>query len=110
MKSHFMPLFNKEKLLLFLEAKSKNKLLKYSAPFFLLVLGGSVFLKQFTNLRYEYSSTQRNLKPEEIEGLKNLKKPGEVTLEKEYEKMKEMDIDTWTNKRGPRPWEDSQES
>lgn len=36
-----------------------------------------------------------------------MKKPEkEITLEKEYEKLKEMDIDTWEQKRGPRPWEE----
>lgn len=34
-----------------------------------------------------------------------MKKRGEVTLESEYEKIKNMDIDNWTNIRGPRPWE-----
>lgn len=35
-----------------------------------------------------------------------MKKPGEVTLESEYEKLKELDIDNWENIRGPRPWEE----
>lgn len=29
-----------------------------------------------------------------------MKKPGEVTLETEYEKIKEIDIDNWENVRG----------
>lgn len=31
----------------------------------------------------------------------------EITLEDEYEKVKQMDIDNWEQKRGPRPWEES---
>lgn len=31
----------------------------------------------------------------------------QITLEEEYEKVKEMDIDNWEQKRGPRPWEES---
>jgi cytochrome c oxidase assembly protein subunit 16 len=35
-----------------------------------------------------------------------MKKPGEVTLETEYEKVKKLDIDNWDNKRVSRPWEE----
>lgn len=31
----------------------------------------------------------------------------QIILEEEYEKVKEMDIDNWEQKRGPRPWEES---
>lgn len=36
-----------------------------------------------------------------------MKKPGEVTLESEYEKIKQLDIDNWEQIRGPRPWEEN---
>lgn len=36
-----------------------------------------------------------------------MKKPGEVTLETEYEKVKTLDIDNWEPIRGPRPWEEN---
>lgn len=37
-----------------------------------------------------------------------MKKPSDqITLEEEYEKVKEMDIENWEQKRGPRPWEES---
>lgn len=35
-----------------------------------------------------------------------MKNPEEVTLEKVYEKVKDLNIDEWENKRGPRPWEE----
>lgn len=35
-----------------------------------------------------------------------MKGAGEVTLETEYEKIKEINIDDWENIRGPRPWEE----
>lgn len=35
----------------------------------------------------------------------NMKKKGEVTLETEYDKVNQIDINNWTNIRGPRPWE-----
>ena len=57
--------------------------------------------------RYKYRG-QQPITPEEAEemGVK-MKKPGEVTIEAEYEKLKNLDIDTWENKRGPRPWEEN---
>lgn len=39
-----------------------------------------------------------------------MKKPGEVTLESEYKKIQEMDIDNWVQVRGPRPWEENTQS
>lgn len=35
-----------------------------------------------------------------------MKKKGEVTLETEFDKVEKIDIDNWTNIRGPRPWEE----
>ncbi|KAK2721694.1 hypothetical protein QYM36_003862 [Artemia franciscana] len=34
-----------------------------------------------------------------------MKKPGEVTLDSEFEKIKLKNLNNWENKRGPRPWE-----
>lgn len=31
----------------------------------------------------------------------------QISLEEEYEKVKQMDIDNWEQKRGPRPWEET---
>lgn len=79
---------------------------KFGLPFLILVIGGSFGLKQFTSLRYEF---QRSgfVKNKEIEG-SAMKKKEKVTLESEYQKIKEMDIDAWENIRGPRPWEESE--
>lgn len=38
----------------------------------------------------------------------NMKKRQEVTLETEYDKVKSIDIENWTNIRGPRPWEEEE--
>lgn len=40
-------------------------------------------------------------------GFNMVKTEKEITLESEYEKIKEMDIEHWEQKRGPRPWEES---
>lgn len=37
-----------------------------------------------------------------------MKKPGEVTLESEYEKIKETDIDNWKQVRIPRPYDENE--
>lgn len=37
-----------------------------------------------------------------------MKKRQEVTLETEYDKVKNLDIENWSNIRGPRPWEEEE--
>lgn len=64
-----------------------------------------------SNYRYKY----RKVKEASEEDLKEfgiqLKRPTEeITLEREYEKLKEMDIDNWEQVRGPRPWEENFET
>lgn len=39
-------------------------------------------------------------------GFNMVKTEKEITLESEYEKIKDMDIEHWEQKRGPRPWEE----
>lgn len=89
---------------------SKRKSFRYGVPFFLFMIGGSFGLREFTKLRYQFSK-KTTIKPEELEerGI-NMKKPGEVTLETEYEKIKTLDIDNWEPIRGPRPWEEPQKT
>nr|XP_018900762.1 PREDICTED: cytochrome c oxidase assembly protein COX16 homolog, mitochondrial [Bemisia tabaci] len=91
------------------ERWNQNKFFRYAAPFVLLVVGSSFALKNFTSLRYEYRSTAK-LDPKEFEakGIK-MKPPGSVTLESEYEKLKELDLENWEQVRGPRPYEDPSE-
>lgn len=60
------------------------------------------------NLFFRYQFTKKKtLRPDEVEdaGVK-MKKSGEVTLETEYEKIKNLDIDNWDNVRVARPWEE----
>lgn len=103
---------------------SNRKSFRYGVPFLLLILGGSFGLKEFTQLRYNciyhyfnfkwfdihfrYTfSKKKTIRPDELEsvGVK-MKESGDVTLETEYEKIKEIDIEHWDNIRGPRPWEE----
>ncbi|XP_014667734.1 PREDICTED: cytochrome c oxidase assembly protein COX16 homolog, mitochondrial-like isoform X2 [Priapulus caudatus] len=70
------------------------------------MVGGSYWLKGFTGIRYQFRQVQ-SLKPEDLEDAGIEKKS--VTLESEFEKVQNLDIDTWENKRGPRPWEEQQQ-
>lgn len=56
--------------------------------------------------RYQYAKMQP-VTPEEMKKFGvTMKKRQEVTLESEYDKVKGIDIENWSNKRGPRPWEE----
>lgn len=83
----------------------KNRLFKFGAPFMVLVLGGSFAIREFAQLRYQFRTVSQ-VQRAAIEKQVQMKKPEEVTLEKEYEKIKNLDIDDWKQVRGPRPWEE----
>ncbi|XP_070578512.1 cytochrome c oxidase assembly protein COX16 homolog, mitochondrial-like [Ptychodera flava] len=93
----------------FKDAFVNNKFLRLGLPMLILIVGGSFALKEFAVLRYETQYIRRKIDPEVEERLKKGKKDAKITLEGEYEKMQEQDLDNWTNIRGPRPWEDSKE-
>ncbi|XP_044735964.1 cytochrome c oxidase assembly protein COX16 homolog, mitochondrial [Chrysoperla carnea] len=84
----------------------RKKFIRYGIPFMCLVVGGSFGLREFTQIKFQFKPTKK-ITPEEAEkyGVK-MKNPKEVTLESEYEKIKELDIEHWENIRGPRPWEE----
>ncbi|XP_012058071.1 PREDICTED: cytochrome c oxidase assembly protein COX16 homolog, mitochondrial [Atta cephalotes] len=90
---------------------SRSRILQYGIPFLIFVLGGSVGLREFTELRYRYKHTsQYNIHDElEKEGFQ-MKSPEEITLEKEYEKLEKLDLDNWKNIRIPRPWEEPEDT
>ncbi|XP_066550645.1 cytochrome c oxidase assembly protein COX16 homolog, mitochondrial [Amia ocellicauda] len=85
----------------------KNKTARYGIPMLLLIVGGSFGLREFTQIRYDAQKIQRKLDPSLEARIKAQNNP--VTLEEEYEKLKEVNLDNWKNIRGPRPWEDSRE-
>jgi len=78
---------------------------RFGVPFLTMIVGGSFGLSYFTQLRYDFRSKKRVSKEEaEAYGVK-MKEPKEVTLDTEFEKMENMDYDTWEQVRGPRQWE-----
>ncbi|XP_058118634.1 cytochrome c oxidase assembly protein COX16 homolog, mitochondrial [Anopheles ziemanni] len=86
---------------------SKRKSFRYGVPFLLLMVGGSFGLQQFAQLRYTFSKKGSLTRQEAEKYGINMKRTEEVTLEGEYEKIKQLDIDQWENVRGPRPWEET---
>lgn len=61
--------------------------------------------------RYKYRKVTEANEEELAEFGIHVKRPTEeITLESEYEKLKEMDIDSWEQVRGPRPWEENLET
>lgn len=56
-------------------------------------------------LRYKYRKVSQM--PEEKLQEFGFKPSDQIKLEDEFEKMKAMDIDTWEQVRGPRPWEET---
>ncbi|XP_043839588.1 cytochrome c oxidase assembly protein COX16 homolog, mitochondrial [Dromiciops gliroides] len=82
-------------------ALKKSKTLRYGVPMIVSThVGGSFGLREFSQIRYDAIKTK--IDPELEEKLKRNK----VSLESEYEKIKDSAFDDWQNIRGPRPWED----
>lgn len=92
-----------------------NKHFRHGVPFFLFIGCGAFALKEFRTVRYDANiNTRVNkfLTPEEAFGdqAKNINLKPARSLEAELELLQEkVDIDSWENKRGPRPWENSRE-
>nr|XP_039319961.1 cytochrome c oxidase assembly protein COX16 homolog, mitochondrial-like [Saimiri boliviensis boliviensis] len=83
-----------------IRALCKNKTLRYRVPMLLLMIGGSFGLHEFSQIRYD--AVKNKLDPEFEKRLRDNK----ITLESEYEKIRDSTFDEWKNIRGPRPWED----
>ncbi|XP_057589693.1 LOW QUALITY PROTEIN: cytochrome c oxidase assembly protein COX16 homolog, mitochondrial [Hippopotamus amphibius kiboko] len=83
-----------------MRALRKNKTLRYGVPMLLLIVGGSFGLREFSQIRYD--AVKIKIDPE----LEKKLKMNKVSLESEYEKIKDSTFDDWKNIRGPRPWED----
>ncbi|XP_024087248.1 cytochrome c oxidase assembly protein COX16 homolog, mitochondrial isoform X5 [Pongo pygmaeus] len=83
-----------------IRAFRKNKTFRYGVPMLLLIIGGSFGLREFSQIRYDAVKTKMD--PE----LEKKLKENKISLESEYEKIKDSKFDDWKNIRGPRPWED----
>ncbi|XP_051155746.1 cytochrome c oxidase assembly protein COX16 homolog, mitochondrial [Leptopilina boulardi] len=88
----------------------KNKSVRYGIPFLVFVIGAPFLLNEFQQLRFQYKPLmESDVVREEIKkrGIK-MRKPGDITLESEYEKIKDNDTRIWEIKRIPRPWEEEE--
>ncbi|XP_055306288.1 cytochrome c oxidase assembly protein COX16 homolog, mitochondrial [Sitodiplosis mosellana] len=83
----------------------KNHLLSYGLPFISVVVLGPFLLRYFGEVRYKYRKVKQ-VPEEELKSM-GFKPTEQITLEDEYKKVKEMDIENWEQKRGPRPWEET---
>uniref|UniRef100_A0A8C8R7M1 Cytochrome c oxidase assembly protein COX16 homolog, mitochondrial n=1 Tax=Pelusios castaneus TaxID=367368 RepID=A0A8C8R7M1_9SAUR len=86
-----------------LRALSKNKAVKYGLPMMIMVIGGSFGLREFSQIRYEAHKRHSKMDPALEERIRKNK----ISLESEYEKLKNSVSDDWKNIRISRPWEDS---
>lgn len=82
----------------------KNTFFRFGAPFILLIVGGSFYLKEFSQIRYDHRKV-KFISPTELkkQGIE-MKPRGSVTIETEYQKLVEqVNLDDYENKRIPRP-------
>ncbi|XP_060727536.1 cytochrome c oxidase assembly protein COX16 homolog, mitochondrial [Tachysurus vachellii] len=83
----------------------KNRTLRYGVPMMLLVVGGSFGLREFTQIRYDAQKIKKKMDP--VLEARVTSHTHTNILQEEYTKLKQVDLDNWTNIRGPRPWENS---
>ena len=82
----------------------ENKHFKYGLPFMVATVGGSYGLMIYTQLKYDIKNERQIIS--KTKELKELIGGTDKTLEEEYaDYTKTVDIDSWKNIRGPRPWE-----
>ncbi|MCJ8750311.1 hypothetical protein PDJAM_G00261550 [Pangasius djambal] len=86
----------------------KNRTVRYGVPMLLLVVGGSFGLREFTQIRYDAQKIKKKMDPV-LEARVNSHTQADI-LQEEYKKLKQVDLDSWTNIRGPRPWENSRQN
>lgn len=88
----------------FLFQLSRSRPFKYGLPMVLFMVIGSFGLAEFTSIRVQQKDERtRMLTSEEMLQLKKKR----TSMEEEHEKIQnDMDLNDWTNTRGPRFWEE----
>ncbi|KAJ7344749.1 hypothetical protein JRQ81_000699 [Phrynocephalus forsythii] len=84
-------------------ALKRNKSFKYGVPMVVLAIAGSLGIRELTQIRIDIEKYRTQVDP----ALQEEHRKKIMSLEEEYEKMKDNTFDDWKNIRGPRPWEDS---
>ncbi|XP_076628568.1 cytochrome c oxidase assembly protein COX16 homolog l(3)neo43 isoform X1 [Colletes latitarsis] len=85
----------------------EGKIFKHFLPFMILVIGGSFLIREFTAIKYKYRKISSYEIKKEFDK-KGIKMNEILPLETEYENLKKLDIDNWSNVRIPRPWEETE--
>ncbi|XP_072350967.1 cytochrome c oxidase assembly protein COX16 homolog, mitochondrial [Scyliorhinus torazame] len=87
------------------DQETKPKPAKFADDTKLLIAGGSFGLREFAQVRYDVQKVKRKIDPV-LEAQLN-KNKNKTSIDSEYQKLQEQNLDDWVNIRGPRPWEDS---
>jgi cytochrome c oxidase assembly protein subunit 16 len=83
-----------------------NHFLKYGLPTIAFIVVASYGLAEFTSVKIQRRD-ERNRTLTADETLSFQKKVKNVQIENEFKSLQDkLDINTWENKRGPRPWEE----
>ncbi|XP_031554066.1 cytochrome c oxidase assembly protein COX16 homolog, mitochondrial-like [Actinia tenebrosa] len=88
-------------------SRTQKRFLQFGVPMVFLMIAGSFGLKEFTDIKIKRrdSKYQKLTREEALNVLPQREK--NITLEDAYDEIhSKVDIDTWKNKRGPRPWEE----
>jgi len=84
----------------------RSKFFLFGVPMISFVVLGSFGLAEFTSIKVKRRDEKNRMLTAE-ETLSFRKKVTKVDVEEEFEKLqRELDIEVWENKRGPRPWEE----
>ncbi|XP_057276072.1 cytochrome c oxidase assembly protein COX16 homolog, mitochondrial [Pezoporus wallicus] len=81
----------------------RSRTMTFGVPLLLYLIGGSLGLREFAQIRYDVHKLHGKVDP----ALKEKLKQNTVTLESEYEKLNKTGLNNWENIRGPRLGEDS---
>eukprot|EP00037_Helgoeca_nana_P011333 m.101614 g.101614 ORF g.101614 m.101614 type:complete len:101 (-) comp20767_c0_seq1:1248-1550(-) len=88
----------------------QSKFVQYGVPMILLMVGASFGLREVAAFRIESREERsRKLSVEEIDRMTNTPRK-KFSMGDEFERLKaDVDIDTWENKRVPRPGESTRD-
>eukprot|EP00123_Amoebidium_parasiticum_P020682 comp5458_c0_seq1/m.1413 comp5458_c0_seq1/g.1413 ORF comp5458_c0_seq1/g.1413 comp5458_c0_seq1/m.1413 type:complete len:103 (-) comp5458_c0_seq1:220-528(-) len=81
-----------------------NPFFTFGLPMILLMVVGSVGLREFTSTRYEkHEIDVSKVTKEQLSALEKNKRV--FNIEEEYKRLQSMDTEKWEQQRVPRPWE-----
>ncbi|KAG7207301.1 hypothetical protein KM043_008969 [Ampulex compressa] len=88
----------------------KKQFTRHLLPLLCFTAGGAFTIKEFMEIRFKYKNVSMDVRDQITKQGVKMKKAEEVTLEKEYEKIRQINLEKWENKRIPRPWDEDAEA